>query len=192
MNKKLINGLSKTLVFTLLAAHINSSYAVEELKSDQSSNLGIGFDISSYSNNYALGLSVASPRFFNDTSIVKLTADLAWVQGVENGGNTTDWFSYGLYKLGYFSGKFIDSTPIRVYGGGGLVALTPSSSLSSSGVSFGGFGLSGVEFFVNPKRSKCLFVEFGGMGTGATAHKLTDSPIYANGFTMSWGYQYYL
>ena len=169
-----------------------AAHAEEVANEDHSSNFAIGFDIDSYANNYGMGVTLASPRFFNDHADIQVTADIAWAQGLENGDSKSNWEHYGLFKIGYFAGRFLEGLPIRVYGGGGVVFLTPSSSLSSDSVDVGGYGLAGLEFFVNPKRSKGLFLEFGGMGTGARADKMQNSPIYANGFTVSWGYKYYL
>ena len=52
--------------------------------------------------------------------------------------------------------------------------------------------MTGVELFVSKKRSKALYMELGAMGTGADADQLVNSPVYANGFTITWGYKYYL
>jgi hypothetical protein len=192
MNQKLFNKISMLTLICAWVAVTPPAHAEEEKISDPSTHFAIGFDIDSYSNNFGGGLNLSSPYFFDNISHVQLTADMAYVQGVKTGETTTTWAPYGLFKLGYFSGRFIEGTSIRIYGGGGLVILAPPSSLSSSGVNFGGYGLTGVEILVNKKRTKGLFLEFGAMGTGAFADKMVSSPIYANGFTVSWGYKYYL
>ena len=184
------------LVLTVLAfiaiQEIKSAQAGEEAITDHSTNAAIGFNLDSIANNFGFGLTVSSPYFFNNTSHLQLTGNVAWVQGVRAMETETSWLPYGLFKLGFFSGRMIENTPIRVYGGGGLALITPAGTLSNSGVQFGGFGLTGVELFLNQQKAKSLFLEFGAIGTGAKANQLVSSPIYANGFTIAWGYKYYL
>src|ERR1700739_3918092 len=110
MNSKFLKIISVNLAALSLMASLNTAHAEDTVSEDRSSHFGIGFDIDSYENNYGVGLTLSSPRFFDDSSMIQLTADIAWVQGVQNTATTTSWEPYGLFKLGYFRGRFIEGT----------------------------------------------------------------------------------
>jgi hypothetical protein len=173
------------------AAEESTSTELSHL-SGSANNFAVGFDIDSFSNNFGGGITLVSPHFLNDRLHVQASGGVAWVQGIKNGSSQTDWAPYGIFKVGIYGGNFIQDLPIRVYGGGGAVILAFNGSVDSTGVTVGGFGVAGVEFFVDKRRAEALFIEVGGMGTGASADKLQGSPIYANGFTASFGYKFYL
>lgn len=179
----------------LIVSFLFSALAFAEPESpivDYSSRFSFGLDIDSFANNYGIGISLGSPAFADDTMHVQLSANVAWAEGVANGYSTDSWNSYGLFRVGLYGGHFISNLPIRIYGGFGFAMTALAPSLSTSNVGLGGYGLSGVEFFLNPTRSRAFTIELGGMGTGATADKMAASPSYANGFTIAWGYKYYL
>jgi hypothetical protein len=160
----------------------------EDAKGEVGHGLAVGWDLSSFANNFGLGLRVASPRFAHDKMGFELGAHYAWVQGVANGATDTSWFPYGSVQLGVLGSQSIGSLPLRFYGGGGVVVLLPTDKLSSRTSDFGGYGVTGLELFM---AEQAWFVELGAMGTGAKADQLVASPIYANGFTASWGFRYY-
>jgi len=181
-----------TVIFWLGLATVPSmAVTLDEDSQDTPSRFAVGFDVDSYSNNFGGGITLFSPHFFNDHMWIQFTGDIAWVQGVANGTTLTTWSPYGLFKLGLMAGRFLENTPIRIYGGGGIVLVTLANNVSNSSA-VGGYGVAGVEFLVNRDRSKALFIELGGMGTGAQADKMVNAPLYANGFSVSWGYKFYL
>jgi hypothetical protein len=110
----------------------------------------------------------------------------------ESGRVTTTWAPYGFGKLGVTTRHTSLTSPFGVYGGGGVVLLLPTRKVSSNAVQLGGYGLAGIELFLDDKRTSSMQLELGGMGTGARADKLVGAPIYANGFTISWGFNYHL
>lgn len=81
---------------------------------------------------------------------------------------------------------------IQVYSEGGFVFLLPDKTLSDRGLTLGGFGLFGFEFFLSEgaSRNPSYFFEFGGIGTGAVAEKVLTRPIYSNGFLVSVGMRF--
>ena len=52
----------------------------------------------------------------------------------------------------------------------------------------GGYGLFGFEFFMNSRNN--YFIEIGGVGTGAVADKVANSPIYSNGLLINVGFRH--
>jgi len=147
------------------------------------------FNVNSFSNSYGLGASVGSPYFFNDKVNFRLAGSYGWVQGTPKGQGSETWAPFGMLKLGLFGSNFLPGTLIRGYGGGGPLLLLPSDAVSSADTVSGGFGIVGVEFFLTAEKSLAMFVELGGMGTGARATGFENDPIYANGFTASWGFR---
>lgn len=172
----------------LLSSSLPMAHAAETSR-DHANSLAVGTDLSSFANNFGVGIQVASPRLLDGKLWFQLAGDYTWVQGIS--GGTTGWFPYGNLRLGVYSGRFIaDGLPIRFYTGGGVVLLVNGGSLNSQSLNWGGFGLIGFEFFLDPRTAP--FLELGSMGTGAIANQLQSAPIYANGFTVSWGFKWYL
>ena len=79
--------------------------------------------------------------------------------------------------------------PVRTYAFAGAILVGAPSDLSSTEVNVGGLGGFGFEFLIG--RYSSYFVELGALGTGATADKLVDSPIFANGFLITVGSRFY-
>jgi hypothetical protein len=76
---------------------------------------------------------------------------------------------------------------IRLYGEGGIIGLFPSDEFSSEDFVIGGYGLFGYEFYMNSWSN--YFIEIGGVGTGATADKIENKPIYSTGLVISTGFR---
>lgn len=162
-----------------------------QIQRNRMSAFALDFSINSFSNNYGLGGSISTPPFWSNNSIIRFSGTYNWVQGVPKDALTETWVPYGMLKLGLFSGGFIiGGESIRGYGGGGPVLLLPSGQVSGSSIRFGGFGLVGLEFFMQQNHLAAMYMELGGIGTGAKAEKLKNDPIYANGFLISWGFRY--
>lgn len=158
---------------------------------EHQNGFGFGWDLSSYSGDFSVGLRLASPRFLHQKLHVEASGGYAWAEGVLLGGSEETWAAYGIFRLGLFHSSMIGHLPLRYYGGGGVVLLLPTDKLSSQSTNWGGYGLTGLELFMWHKH-RAWFVELGGMGTGAKANQLIGSPIYANGFTIAWGFRHYL
>ena len=196
MKIKIVNLLIATALFSVVSyaeetPDSNATTSRLSALKEKTSHFALGWSINNFSGNYGLGLEMQSPAFFNDIVHLRLSGAYNWVQGTRRGANSETWSPYGLFRLGAFSSSFILGTPIRGYGGGGLVLLTPTDSVSTKNVEFGGYGLVGLEFFLADKNFP-LYMELGGIGTGAQADQLERSQIYANGFLMSWGFRYFL
>ena len=185
------------IAFIVLTTITSSSFATENVDNNNNNNkvnnFSIGWNISSFSNNYGLGIDIVSPRFLDGKLHVALSTDYAWVQGITLTNTTqTTWTPFTMLRLGIYSDHLFPNLPLRMYGGGGPLLLIASPSLASTATLGGGFGLVGLEFFLHPRNVHAMFLEFGGMGTGAAANKLVGKPVYANGFTISWGFRHFL
>ena len=175
--------------FSNISVASESSTASAEATSDLSweskaRGLGLGFQISSLGNQFAMGLQAKSPTFFWNMIRVNVQGDLAYA-----GKN---WQPYGVARVAIETGFVLPGLPIRSYTGGGPLVLVTANSMASSLMHVGGFGYTGLEFFLRRQSTMAVFVELGGMGTGVFADRLDDNPLLANGFTMSWGYRGYL
>lgn len=175
------------LLLLTTAAHAQDAPASAEDRGARGA--AIGWEISSFANNYAFGARVDTPSFANGRLRVQIAGSLAWVQGVPIGETETTWAPYTLLRVG-----IVRSAPIgnrlRFYGGGGLALVLPTNDLADERAHGGGYGLTGLELSLPENGRTRWFVELGGMGTGARADRLTNSPIYANGFTIGWGFRY--
>jgi hypothetical protein len=179
----------RSILVALSLVLVGSTALADGSFRDNADSLSIGFDVSSFSNNYGVGGVIVSPKLLDGRLWFQLAGDYAWVQG--NAGSNADWFPYGNFRLGICSGRFLaDNVPIRFYTEAGAVLLVNGSSLSSEKTHWGTIGLIGLEFFLDSHAAP--FIELGGMGTGAKADQLQGVPIYANGFVASWGFKCYL
>jgi hypothetical protein len=64
---------------------------------------------------------------------------------------------------------------MRLYTEAGGVILFPNNDFSDD-IAFGGYGLFGFEFFTHRMSPVTYFIEAGGMGTSASAEKLSGAP----------------
>ncbi len=149
--------------------------------------LSFGFQVGQYQKDFAFGINVTSPYFASGAIAVRLRANLAFNEHEMAGSGYITWSPYSNVSLGFAGSGGMASEKIRLYGEGGLVCILPSSQFSSQAYNFGGYGLFGFEFFMNPIAS--YFIEIGGIGTGAIADKLPKKPIYSNGLMINAGFR---
>ena len=153
--------------------------------------VAVGWDISSFANNYGVGVRFDTARFAHGRLQVQVAGHIAWVDGVPVGEVESAWAPYSLVRVG-----IVRSAPIgrllRFYGGGGFALILPTHRVSEDAARGGGYGLTGLEIAMPEGTRTRWFVELGGMGSGARADRLEHSPIYANGFTIGWGFRYRL
>jgi hypothetical protein len=157
---------------------------------DRPTGFAVGWEIASFANNYGFGVRVDTPPFADETVQIQLAADVAWVQGVSPGTSDTTWAPYTLVRIGIVRRVPIRDLPLHFYGGGGVALLFPTHKVSEKTVQGGGYGVTGLELSLPQNGRSAWFAELGGMGTGAKADQLANDPIYANGFTIAWGFRY--
>lgn len=170
------------LLTLALFCTINSVKAQERQGMD---NFGFGIQLSQYQNDFGAGINITSPYFANRKIAVRLRGNFMFHEHIQNGETT--WTPYSNVSVGLagVSGNIGDH--IRLYGEGGLAGLFPSSEFSSEKFEFGGYGHFGFEFFMSEKHN--YFIEIGGIGTGAKADRVENSPIYSNGFLINTGFR---
>ena len=152
-------------------------------------SMAVGCNINSYGGNFGVGINVTSPLFLHGYAAVRASENYQWLDHLDAAGNHT-WTGYHVLKLGAvgIGGTLHDI--IRLYGEGGVTAVLPDASMSKESAVIGGYGLFGFEFMV--RHNLAYFIELGGIGTGATAEKLPQKPIYTNGFMASAGLRVHL
>jgi hypothetical protein len=187
-----MKAVASVVCLLLLTATLRAQDSAQRAPDDERNGAAVGWEISSFANNYAFGARLDTPRFARRTVHVQIGASLAWVQGVPLGESDTTWAPYTLLRIGIVRSTPIGSLPLRFYGGGGLALVLPTNDVSGQSAQGGGYGLTGLELSVPENGGARWFVEVGGMGTGAKADRLANSPIYANGFTIGWGFRYRL
>lgn len=157
--------------------------------------LALGFALHRFQDDFGFGGLVATPTFLAGLLRVAFGGGVAWYpHALDDEGHET-WQLYGHSRAVLEAGARIPSTPLRLYGFGGVTTLFVPGELSSKKVRLGGVGGFGFEFrFQRPHQGDApvsYFAEFGGIGTGATADRLPTHPIFANGFLLTTGLRAY-
>lgn len=150
-----------------------------------SNGFGLGFQLNQYQRDFGIGLTASSPHFFNNRMALRYRGNLMWHEYVQEG--ETSWSPYFSSTLGLTGGCGILHEFLRLYGEGGLLLLFPNDNISTQKTVIGGYGLFGFEFYMSAHNS--YFLEIGGVGTGATADRLPNRPVYSNGLSLSVGYR---
>lgn len=163
------------LLLLLLAGLLSAKVAQAQTNSNK---IQIGSNISQYQKDFGIGLHVISPYFMRGAVAIKAGTNMQWFEN--SNGTKTTWTTYQNIQLGLRWRSKPVTQNIWVYGEGGPFIILPNSDFSSKGSALGGYGLFGFEFKLGPGFG--YFIELGGVGTGATADKIADKPIYSNGF----------
>ncbi|MDX2195756.1 MAG: hypothetical protein NW207_05005 [Cytophagales bacterium] len=173
---------------------INFSYAQE---SQPNNGMGFGFQICQYQKDFGLGLNLMSPSFFYNRISVRVRSNLVFNERVVGiipinspVYEETVWTPYANISLGMVGITGFIHDKIRLYSEGGLIAIIPSKLITSKDVIIGGYGLFGVEFFMDNLTN--YFIEIGAVGTGAVADMVIRRPIYSNGLLINTGFRFQL
>lgn len=171
---------AKLLLLIFFASLTNSLTAQSE-----KNTVGIGFHVNQIQNDFGIGVDFVSPYFAN--SIVAITAggSFKWLQ--HSTGTSSTWSFYQNAQIGIRSRNYIIEDKIFIYGEGGGILLIPNTVFSSEDYRTGGYGLFGFEFRASSAIG--FYFELGGVGTGARADKVANSPIYSNGFLTKVGFR---
>lgn len=173
----------KNTLFTLLIL----SFTVFKVNSQEKSpKFEIGFNLNEYHADFGVGVHVISPYFLKSRVAVKLGASQQWLEHTKL--TETTWTPYQNFQLGLRSRNSVVDEKLYFYGEGGVIAILPNANFSSKSSEFGGYGLFGFEFKSSPRFG--YFLELGGVGTGAIADKVTNKPIYSNGFLANVGFRF--
>ncbi len=147
--------------------------------------LSLGMQLNQYHNDFGLGLQLTSPYFAEGWVAVRARGNFMYNENVQNA--ETVWSPYGHASIGMVSTAGRIGDFMRLYAEGGLITLFPNPDFSSETLVPGGYGLFGFEFFFEGYGG--YFIELGGVGTGASADRIMNEPIYSNGFVISTGFR---
>lgn len=164
---------------------------VDELP-PRAANFSLGLTVNEFQNDFGLGIVLTTPYFAKNRFAIRVSANVAFFQGIPENETKADWIPYQAYKFGFIAVGGEATKSNRLYGEGGIVAIMPNKDFSDDKV-WGGYGVFGFEFFMQKTQEAVLsyFIELGGIGTNARAEKIAGQPIYSNGFTISTGFRYY-
>lgn len=153
-------------------------------------NTGIGFgmQLNQYQNDFGLGLNLSSPSFINERMAFRLRGNIMFNEHIQN--TTTVRTPYSNISLGMVGATGKVGNYIRIYGEGGMILLLPSDKFSEENLVLGGYGMLGIEFFMN--RFCNYFLETGYTTTGAKEDKIVTQPYYSNGLIISSGLRIFL
>jgi hypothetical protein len=159
-----------------------------EEPSESHQGFSFGFELDSFQQDFGFGGRVTSP---NIAHFIRFSGSggIAWVPNALPLKTTQDtWapYYYGRLQL-ELTGPQLG--PVLTYAFAGAILVGAPSDLSSTEVNVGGLGGFGFEFLIG--RYSSYYVELGALGTGATADRLVDSPIFANGFLITVGSRFY-
>ena len=150
--------------------------------------LGFGIQLNQYQNDFGVGLNLSSPSFMNERMAFRLRGNIMFNEHIQN--ETTVQTPYSNVALGMVGALGKVGNYIRIYGEGGMIMLFPSNEFSSEDFVLSGYGLWGIEFFMN--QFSDYFLEIGFAGTGAKKDKMATQPYYSNGLIISAGIRIYL
>ena len=179
------------LVVLVASAGLPAVYAAEA-SGLRSSDLSLGFSLNRFQDDFAFGLVLTSPYYYNDRLAVRLSGNMGFVEGIKPDDTESSWMPFTTVKLGLIGQGGRIAQAIRLYGEGGAILLMPDSDLSDDDV-VGGYGVFGFEFFMSadPSCPSSYFIELGGIGVDAKAENLPGSPTYVTGFSTSVGFRYH-
>lgn len=152
------------------------------------SDAGIGIQLNQYQDDFGMGVVLTSPFIANQKLAFRFRGNIMFHEHPEE--DETTWTPYTNASAGLIGVAGWVGESIRLYSEGGIIGLFPSPEFSSDDFIFGGYGLFGFEFFMNSGSN--YFIEIGGMGTGAKADLVENSPIFSNGLTISTGFRIHL
>lgn len=160
----------------------------------QALHASLALGIARLGEDFALGLQFTSPFIF-DTAAIKVRADVAFRNGIVEGGDSAAWLPYGVFRAGFLGVGAVMAPGVRLYGEGGALLVVTHSDFSTEVLHFGGYGFFGFEFLMGtPEKSglSAYYIELGSHGTGAKADKMAGQPLYLNGFAIQTGFRLYL
>lgn len=174
--------MKRILLFFLTC--LTSTGISQDLQVNNTLNLGI--QLNQYQNDFGSGITLTTPYFANRKIAIRLRGNVMFHEHIQE--DRTTWSPYLNATLGVAALTGSIGNSIRLYSEGGVIGLFPSDEFSSESFEFGGFGLFGFEFYMNPASN--YFIEIGAAGTGAKADLVPNAPIYTNGLTISTGFRF--
>lgn len=173
---------TKYILAIILSITFLSSSAQEK---GPNNGLSVGFQLTEIQRDFGVGMNITSPFFADQMLAIRLRSSMMFNEYVSEG--ETLWAPYANLSLGLVSGRTFIHESIALYGEGGVIALFPSSDISTNDLEIGGYGLFGFEFYFSNYFS--YYLEAGAVGVNATADVLQNKPVYSNGFLINVGWR---
>lgn len=179
INYNYLHSLIKILVLFLSLFYTSITYSKDN-------GVILGFSLSELDNDFAAGLNITTPQFWNNNMAIRYSAYIGTYRAIPKHDSTYKFMTYHLHKIGLV--RYLKQNKnINLYSEGGVVIVFPNQDMSVD-TSFGGYGNLGIEYM---QENNAYFSELGAIGTGAKAEKISGEPIYLNGFTVTVGWRYY-
>lgn len=150
---------------------------------------GMGITINQSALDYGFGLQVTSPQLAGSFQI-RLSGNIQGVIGTNRADAQNSLYGYGMLRLGVVGKPSLVIDDIRIYAEGGPLMLINNSQVTSKKIGIGGYGMFGMEYQMSAPF--WVFLEGGGIGTGAKGEKLIGSPSYETGLFFGMGLRFYL
>ena len=143
----------------LLCAVCTFSFAREGSDYRSMSGIGIDYALVGRQNNFGLSAALTSPWLFDNSLAFRANTDYFFPSADHRSG-------FFVLDCSVMGGHIMQTANIRLYGGGGAVALFPMKSGEPT-VRLSGHGFFGFEFFMTEKPvGFSFFTEMGGGGFG--------------------------
>lgn len=177
--------ITTNLIFVIVFVMVGLTGTAGAQQNEINNSVNIGIQLSQYQQDFGAGMTLTSPWFGQQRIAVRARSHVMFHEHMQE--QETTWNPYLNATIGVTgkTGRIGDS--ILLYGEGGVIGLFPSDDFSSESFEFGGYGLFGFEFYMNPDSN--YFIEIGAVGTGAKADEVANEPIYSNGLTISTGFR---
>lgn len=153
------------------------------------SKFAIGLNFNQTISSFGMGLNFSTPLISKSFQI-RLSANVMGLAGVPASSMRSSLEGYELFRLG-IAGKGVNiADKARVYWEGGPLLVLNNSSVTDKKFNIGGYGVFGMEYMMFKKAA--VFLEGGGIGTGAKAEKFVGQPLYSTGLFFGTGLRFYL
>jgi hypothetical protein len=146
--------------------------------------LGIGIGMNQAVSDYGMGINLTSPLIARSVQF-RLSANIQGLQGVPAGADRARLFGYENIRLGVIGKPKYVADRVIIYGEGGPGVLINNARVTTKKMNLLGYGVIGGEYLLRGKL--WMYLEGGGIGSGAEADKLVGKPMYATGLFFGMG-----
>jgi hypothetical protein len=184
--------MKKVRVALVLLLSIAAASAV--LAQEPPMGRSLGINMNQALSTYGMGINISLP-LSGDLFSFRGSANIMGLQAVPDAlADRSHLYGYEMIRLGVL-GRYMWYDYVKLYVEGGPLLMLNNSLVTSRKISMGGYGLAGMEYRLRTGHyflGHCwVFLEGGGIGTGAHADRLIGSPAYANGLFFGLGIRYY-
>lgn len=146
--------------------------------------LGVGIGMNQAVSDYGMGINLTSPLIVQRIQL-RLSANIQGLQGVPASADRARLYGYENIRLGVIGKPKYVADRVIIYGEGGPGVLINSARVTTKKMNLLGYGVIGGEYLLRNKL--WIYLEGGGIGSGAEADKLIGKPMYATGLFFGMG-----